>query len=143
MYILFKNIHHYVGMITLVFVLLLTVVSFIYYLQERPVSGQVKRISLITLIFTHTQILLGILLFFSSPIFQNASMKDIMGIAAIRRNYIEHPFSMVLVGVLITIVNAKIKKAPKISVWTILMSVVSLALVLGMIPRAFWNSLLP
>ncbi|CVK15435.1 hypothetical protein Ga0061079_101253 [Apibacter mensalis] len=142
MYILFKNIHHYVGMITLVFVLLLTVVSFIYYLQERPISGQAKKISLLALIFTHTQIVLGIILFFSSPIFQSTSMKDIMGIAAVRRNYIEHPFSMVMVGALITIINAKIKKVPKITVWMLLMSAVSLALVLGMIPRSFWASFL-
>ncbi|MCO6564555.1 MAG: hypothetical protein J6581_03825 [Apibacter sp.] len=142
MYILFKNIHHYVGMITLVFVLLLTVVSFIYYLQERPISGQVKKISLLTLIFTHSQIVLGIILFFSSPIFQNTSIKDIMEMAAIRRNYIEHPFSMVMVGALITIINAKIKKVPKITVWMLLMSAVSLALVLGMIPRSFWASFL-
>lgn len=142
MYILFKNIHHYVGMITLVFVLLLTVVSFIYYLQERPISGQAKKISLLVLIFTHTQIVLGIILFFSSPIFQSTSMKDFMGIAAVRRNYIEHPFSMVMVGALITIINAKIKKVPKITVWMLLMSAVSLALVLGMIPRSFWASFL-
>ena len=142
MYILFKNIHHYVGMITLVFVLLLTVVSFIYYLKERPISGQVKKISLLTLIFTHSQIVLGIILFFSSPIFQNTSIKDIMEMAAIRRNYIEHPFSMVMVGALITIINAKIKKVPKITVWMLLMSAVSLALVLGMIPRSFWASFL-
>jgi hypothetical protein len=142
MYILFKNIHHYIGMITLVFVLLLTVISFIYYLQERPINGHVKKISLLTLIFTHTQIVLGIILFFSSPIFQNISMKDIMGIAAVRRNYIEHPFSMVMVGALITVINAKIKKVPKITVWMLLTSAISLALVLGMIPRAFWNSFL-
>ena len=142
MYILFKNIHHYVGMITLVFILLLTVVSFIYYLQERTMTGQVKKISLITLIFTHTQIIIGLVLFFSSPIFQSSSIKDIMGIGSIRRNYVEHPFSMIIAGILITIINARIKKLPKISVWTLLMSAISLALVIGMIPKAFWNSLI-
>lgn len=140
MYLILKNIHHYVGMATLVFILLLTVVTFIYYLQERSTSKQIKKISLFSLIITHTQIVLGVILYFSSPIFQNISMKDMMGIPQLRQTYVEHPVSMIIAAILLTIVNIKIKKSSKITFSTTLMAAISLALVIGMIPKAFWNS---
>lgn len=143
MYSIFKNIHHYVGMATLVFILLLTVVAFIYYLQQRNTSAQIKKISILTLIFTHTQVLLGIILYFNSPVFQNTTIKDMMGIAPLRQTYIEHPFSMIIAAVLITIVNRKIKKFPNVSFSTTLMAAISLALVIGMIPKVFWHTLIP
>lgn len=140
MYLILKNIHHYVGMATLVFILLLTVVTFIYYLQERSTSKQIKKISLFSLIITHTQIVLGVILYFSSTIVQSTSMKDMMGIPQLRQTYVEHPVSMIIAAILLTIVNIKIKKSSKITFSTTLMAAISLALVIGMIPKAFWNS---
>jgi hypothetical protein len=143
MYTILKDIHHYVALITLMFILLLTVVAFIYYLQERSITGQVKKISLFTLAFTHVQVILGIILLLNSPIFHNTNMKDIMGTASIRRNYVEHPFSMIIVAILVTVVNYHIKKSPRITAWMLALPAISLALVIGMIPRVFWSTLIP
>jgi hypothetical protein len=130
-------------MITLVFILLFTVVAFIYYVQERTITAQVKKISLITLAFTHTQVVAGIILFFSSPIFHNTDMKDLMKIAPIRRNYIEHPFSMIIVATLLTLINYRIKKSSRITVWNLALAAISLAFAIGMVPRVFWSTLIP
>ncbi len=141
MHILFKNIHHYTAMATLVFILLLTIVAFIYFLQTRTISGQVRRISFITLIFTHIQVILGIIVLISSPVLEHTGMKDIMGTATIRRSYVEHPFSMIIAAVLLTVANSSIKKSTNISIKVLALAAISLALVIGMIPRAFWSSL--
>ncbi|MDR2122396.1 MAG: hypothetical protein LBP34_04640 [Flavobacteriaceae bacterium] len=142
MYTIFKNIHHYTAMAVLVFILLFTVVSFIYYIQRRPVSAQIRKISVITIIFTHTQLLLGIVLFLSSPVLHNVGMKDIMTIGTLRRNYVEHPFTMVIVAGLLTFANYHLKKLPRITIWILAVSAISLALVIGMIPKAFWGSII-
>ncbi|WP_128331846.1 hypothetical protein [Apibacter sp. HY039] len=143
MYLILKNIHHYTGMAVLIFVLLLTVVSFIYFLQKRTLSVQVRKISLITLILTHIQVLIGIALLITYFSMSQISFKEIMPNAVMRRNYVEHPTSMVIVAILITIFNSKLKKVQNIKVWMLIVMALSLALVISMIPRVFWSTLLP
>lgn len=139
MYTIIKDIHHYVGMATLVFIFLLTVVCFIYYLQSRTLSTQVRKISLVTLIITHVQVLVGIVLLITY--FSTTEVPFDMKNAILRRNYMEHPLTMVIVAILVTIVNSKMKKATHIKFWMMLVLAISLALVIGMIPRAFWSTL--
>lgn len=139
MYPIIKDIHHYVGMATLVFIFLLTVIAFIYYIQGRVISGQVRKVSTLALILTHIQVLIGIVLLITY--FSTSQVSFDMKNAFLRRNYMEHPLTMIIVAILITIVNTKIKKVTDMKFWMVLVLAISLALVIGMIPRAFWNTL--
>lgn len=76
-------------------------------------TGTDRGINLGALIFTHLQIAIGLILYGVSPkvnIF-NADMGAIMGDAFQRFYAVEHPLTMIVAAVLITIGNSKSKKA--------------------------------
>ena len=71
-------------------------------------DGQVKKLALYTLISMHVQILLGLILYFTSPKVQfGASM---MSDSYLRFFAVEHIFMMIIAVVLITIGYSKSKK---------------------------------
>lgn len=65
-----------------------------------------NKLSLFTLIATHTQILIGLILYFVSPKVDFANMAD----STTRYFTVEHGFLMLIVAVLITIGRSKSKK---------------------------------
>ena len=77
-------------------------------LQSKPFSKLDDKASLWLFIFTHTQLLLGILLYFISPIviFSGTSMKD----ATARYWLVEHISMMLIAIVLITMARITAKK---------------------------------
>ena len=84
------------------------------------------------MIFFHIQALIGlVMLIFFSPGFQAAKesgmlMKD----AAMRNTYVEHPASMIIAAILLTIFNKKVKSNDKLSAGMIIIVVVAIALML-------------
>lgn len=72
------------------------------------------RIALFALIVTHIQLVIGLILFFVSPLglkaISNNGMGTVMKDAVLRLNAIEHPTVMILVVILITIGYSKHKK---------------------------------
>jgi hypothetical protein len=87
-------------------VLILLLVSIIISLQAP--SNSKRKIYLFTLIFTHIQLLIGLVLFFKSSkvVFDSIAMKD----AFLRFYLVEHSLMMILSVVLITIGFRKYKK---------------------------------
>ena len=96
------------------------------------ISGFLRKSTLFTMIFFHIQALIGlVMLFFFSPGFQAAKesgmlMKD----AAMRNTYVEHPASMIIAAILLTIFNKKVKSNDKLSAGMIIIVVVAIALML-------------
>jgi hypothetical protein len=111
-----------------------------------PFDSLTRRFSLFTLIFTHIQILLGIVLYFVSPITKGA-MADFgaaMGESAIRFYAVEHVLTMILAAVAITIGNSKAKKAgtgKKAYNSILLYFTIALILILLRIPWHVWPGL--
>ncbi len=68
------------------------------------------RMALFTLIVSHIQLLLGIVVWFTSDYFGEMSMGEIMKNSAMRSNVVEHPIAMLLAVALITIGYSKHKK---------------------------------
>ena len=55
-------------------------------------------------------------------------MGGLMKNADLRFSYIEHPFSMLVAAVLMTIVNKKVKTSERISVGVVILALVALAM---------------
>ena len=125
---------------------LLLVVVFIIALlivmlgQSGKISKLLRKSTMFVMIFFHIQLIVGLLmLFVSSPfldIINEQGMGAIMKNSALRFTYIEHPFSMIIGAVLMTIVNKKVKTSERISVGVAVLAVVALALFAYAIPFA-------
>ena len=145
MYTAIKHLHSYWAYLVLLVVVLATLNALVSYFAGKEYSPRDFRISLFALIVTHLQLLIGLVLYFVSPLgFQNigkVGMGEIMGNSAYRLNAIEHPLVMILVVVFITIGYSKHKKKlvskPKFKVLAIFYTI-ALVLMLSRIPWSDW-----
>lgn len=112
-----------------VFVVALVMTMFGY---SGKITKLLRKSTLFTMIFFHTQALIGlIMLFFFSPGFKAATEAGILMKDSVARNtYVEHPFAMIVSAVLLTILNKKFKTNDKIQMSWVIMAVIALALML-------------
>lgn len=103
---------HYALMIILIILLLFTVARFFMNSRTGQKFGKFEdKQSLFTLIAAHTQMVLGLSLYFIGPWSSSLSnMGEIMKDATSRLLVIEHPLTMLIAIVLITIGRAKAKR---------------------------------
>lgn len=113
MYTGLKHIHTFLPYLIFIALAGALILSLLKRNNSGPLDSMTKKFSLFTLIFTHTQILLGIVLYFVSPITKTAlsDFSAAMGESAIRFYAVEHVLTMILAAVAITIGNSKAKKA--------------------------------
>ncbi|MGD1318920.1 hypothetical protein [Chryseobacterium sp. 2R14A] len=94
-------------------------------------SGKVnkflKKTTLFTMIFFHVQFLLGIIMLISN-FTKGLDMGAVMKNADLRFQYVEHPFSMLIAAVLMTIINKKVKSNDTISLGIVFMGLIAVAL---------------
>ena len=79
------------------------------------------------MIFFHIQFLIGIVMLvihFTSGMDMGGVMKN----AELRFQYVEHPFSMLIAAVLMTIINKKVKTADTLSLKIFFMGLLAVAL---------------
>lgn len=96
-------------------VLLITVINSIAGLAgKKEFIVKDFRLALFSLIVTHIQLLVGLIIWFVSPMglkaFTNVGMGAVMKDSALRLNAIEHPLMMIIAVVLLTIGFSKHKK---------------------------------
>lgn len=96
------------------------------------ISKLLRKSTLFTMIFFHTQAVIGlIMLFFFSPGFKAAKEAGTLMSDSVSRNtYVEHPFAMIVAAVLLTILNKKFKTNDKLQMSWVIMGFVALALML-------------
>jgi hypothetical protein len=111
MYEFLKPLHSYFALVLLLVLVISIAVVFISKFSKKPFVASHLKTALIGLISSHIQLLLGLVLYFISPLgFSNLSgavMKDSFG----RLHAVEHPLTMIIAVVLITIGYSKAKKA--------------------------------
>jgi hypothetical protein len=113
MYSIILQAHHWIAFIALVSLAYATINGAIGSNSEKVFDDSHRKINLFALISTHTMLLLGIVLLIISPVAQTAfadmgaAMKD----GAVRKAVVEHPTMNIIAAVLVTIGNAKSKKA--------------------------------
>lgn len=114
---------------TAIFVVALLAAMFGY---SGKISKLLRKSTLFTMIFFHTQALIGlIMLFFFSPGFKAAKEAGILMKDAVARNtYVEHPTAMIIAAVLLTIVNKKFKTNDRLNMSWVIMALIAVALML-------------
>lgn len=137
-----KTVHSYWAYLV-VLILVIAVINAIMGLsKKRSFTDKDLRIGLFTLIVSHIQLLIGLGWYFMSPYYKalKTSGADVMGNASSRLLAIEHPITMILAIVLITVGWSKHKKktedAAKFKTFTIFYGI-ALILILARIP---WNN---
>ena len=101
--------HLHSGFAYLVLLILVGVIGYalINLINKKPFTETSRKLSLVGLIAAHTQLLIGFVLYFLSPnvIFSGEAMGDAMS----RLYLLEHPLTMIIGIVLITIGYSKAK----------------------------------
>ena len=143
MYLFIQKFHS--GWAYLVLILLVvTVINAIRgFYSKTEFSAKDRKIALITLIFCHIQLLVGLILYFQSPIgfslIQNVGMSGLD--SATRLTAVEHPFTNIIALTLITVGWSRHKKmelsAAKFKPFMIFYGI-GLILILSMIPWNIW-----
>lgn len=113
MYQAIQTVHSYWAYLVLLVLTLATFNAIIKTLGKKSFGPQDFRISLFTLIVSHLQLLIGLIIYFVSPYFSAFSEVGIKGILAdsvLRLYLVYHPLVMIIVIVLITAGYSKHKK---------------------------------
>ena len=105
MYSVLKTIHSYWAYLALLILVIAAVNALIGISSKKEFGAKDLRVSLFGLIFSHIQLLIGLILYFVSPWFQQWSalgMGGVMKDAQTRLYLVEHPFTNIIAIVLIT-----------------------------------------
>ncbi|MFZ6014463.1 MAG: cytochrome B [Bacteroidota bacterium] len=108
MYTGLLHTHSYLRYFILVMLIVVIVRSLLGFINKKPYTGLDNRLGLFLFILTHTQLLVGIVLFFVSPFvqFSSAAMKTV----STRYWLVEHNTAMLIAIVLITLARTTSKK---------------------------------
>lgn len=143
MYSIVKNLHSYWAYLVLL-VLIIAVANSLYKtFSNKEYAPKDFRIALFTLIVSHIQLLIGLVLYFTSPNgFHSITANGMGGLSPFARLLaVEHPFVGVLAVTFITIGYSKHKKKltskPKNKTIAIFYTI-ALLLVLSRIPWGVW-----
>lgn len=105
-------LHSYWAYLVLILLIVAVVNALIGFTGKKEYNAKDFRISLFTLIVSHIQLLLGLILYFVSPMFDMWSSmgSEVMKTAGVRLYLVEHPLINIIAIVLITIGYSKHKK---------------------------------
>ncbi len=144
MYSVVKSLHSYWAYLVLIVLILATVTAVFKAISDKDYEANDFRKSLFTLIVSHIQLLIGLVLYFVSPrlqLFSELGMGGVMKDAVNRMYLVEHPFINIIAVALITIGYSKHKKKltsnAKLKTIAIFYSI-ALVLFLSRIPWSAW-----
>jgi len=144
MYETVKVLHSYWAYLVLVILIIATINAIVKSVGGKEYSAKDFRISLFTLIISHIQLLIGLVLYFVSPrlaLFSELGMGGVMKDAVNRLYLVEHPTINIIAVALITIGYSKHKKkltsGPKLKIIAIFYTI-ALVLFLSRIPWSTW-----
>ena len=143
MYIYLKTVHSYWAFFVLFILVAVIINAFIGRYMGKEFSTKDLRISLFGLIFSHIQLLIGLILYFVSPWFDQwaAIGMGVMKDAQARLYLVEHPITNILAIVLITIgwsMHKRQSESSKKFLRIILFYSLGLLLLLSGIPWSTW-----
>ncbi len=143
MYQTVQFIHSYWAYLVLIMLLIATFNAIIGFASNKEYGATNFRIALFTLIVSHIQLLIGIVLYFTSGNMARweGGMGEVMGNDTTRLYLVEHPLMMIIAIALITIGYSKHKKKltskPKFKMLAIFYGI-SFLVVLSRIPWSAW-----
>ena len=138
-----KFLHSYWAYLVLILLVISTVNALIKFFGNKEFAAFDFRVSLFTLIVVHIHLILGVVLFFTADyltLISEMGMGEVMKNSLLRSNIVEHPLTMIIAVVLITMGYSKHKKKltskPKFKMLALFYTL-ALVLVLAKIP---WNA---
>ncbi|WP_081210324.1 hypothetical protein [Salegentibacter sediminis] len=144
MYPTIQFIHSYWAYLVLIVLFVASVNSIIGYASNKEYGATNFRLALFSLITSHIQLLIGLVLYFVAPYFNAFSevgMGGVMKDSTLRLYNVEHPLIMIIAIVLITVGYSKHKKKltsqPKFKILAIFYTI-ALILMLSRIPWSTW-----
>lgn len=144
MYDVVKSLHSYWAYLVLIVLIIATVSAIIKTVGDKEYAASDFRKSLFTLIVSHIQLLIGLVLYFVSPrlqLFSESGMGEIMKDSVNRLYLVEHPLVNIIAVALITIGYSKHKKKltsnAKLKTIAIFYTI-ALVLFLSRIPWSTW-----
>lgn len=143
MYNTVQFIHSWWAYLVVLVLVIASINALIGYFSKKEYGAVDFRIALFTLIVSHIQFLIGLVLYFISPYFEGfeGGMGGVMKDSTLRLYLVEHPLMMLIAIVLITIGYSKHKKkltsSPKFKQLAIFYTL-GLVFVLSRIPWANW-----
>ncbi|MEC3906499.1 hypothetical protein VOI54_05685 [Tamlana sp. 2201CG12-4] len=144
MYSVVKTLHSYWAYLVLIILIIAAVNAIVKTVGDKEYEANDFRKSLFTLIVSHIQLLIGLILYVVSPrlqLFSELGMGGVMKDAVNRLYLVEHPFVNILAVALITIGYSKHKKklTSKAKLKTIaIFYTIALLLFLSRIPWSDW-----
>lgn len=144
MYDVVKSLHSYWAYLVLIVLIIATVNAIIKTVGDKEYAANDFRKSLFTLIVSHIQLLIGLVLYFVSPrlqLFSESGMGEIMKDSVNRLYLVEHPLVNIIAVAVITIGYSKHKKklTSNAKLKTIAISyTIALVLFLSRIPWSTW-----
>lgn len=139
MYEFIQKAHSGWAYLAIAFLVIAVINAFIGLSSKKEFTGKDRKIALFALIFTHIQLLFGLILYFVSPLGKAVlgQMKD----PALRLTSLEHPLINIIAIVLITIGWSKHKKLTTSNAQFKTFAVfytIGLLLILSRIPYKMW-----
>jgi uncharacterized membrane protein len=111
MYTTLFGLHSGLRYIVLLLLALALVLAVIGLFAKKPYSEMNRKVNLFAMISTHTQFLVGLILYFFSPMVNYSNMAEAMKEATQRYWTVEHSVMMLFAIVLITVGHSRSKKA--------------------------------
>lgn len=144
MYTTVHFIHEWWAYLVLLVLVIASINSLVGFFAKKEYGANDFRIALFTLIISHLQLLIGLVLYFVAPYFQAFSqigMGGVMKDSTLRLYLVEHPLIMIIAIILITVGYSKHKKKltsrPKFKMLSIFYTL-GLILMLSRIPWSAW-----
>jgi len=141
MYTGFQHMHSAFAYVVLALIVIVILIALIGKLSGKPFSSSLKRLALWSMIALHLQFVIGLVLYFLSPLGFSAISGEMMGDSMLRLYVVEHPTTMLLGIILITIGHGRMKRAvndDRKYMQLILFYTIGLVLVLARIPWDAW-----
>ena len=134
-----KHLHSTLAIILLLALVISIIITAVNYFKSNPYN---RKIALIGFISAHLQLLIGLVIYFVSPLGLQSFSGANMGNSTARLYFLEHPIMMIIAIVLITIGYSKAKKATEdyaANKTVFIMYTIALILILSRIPWSTWS----
>jgi len=110
MYTGLKHLHSGMAYLALLALILAVLMVLIGFFGKKSFTPTTKKVTLVALILSHLQLVVGIILYFVSHVgFKNLS-GEVMKDSVARLNAVEHPLTMIIAIILITIGYSRAKR---------------------------------
>ncbi|GGH31535.1 hypothetical protein GCM10011418_44410 [Sphingobacterium alkalisoli] len=136
-----KHLHSTLAVVLLLALVISIIITAVNYFKSNPYN---RKIALIGFISAHLQLVIGLVLYFTSPLGLKSFSGENMGNSLSRLYFLEHPLLMLIAIVLMTIGYSKAKKAKedyKANKTVFFTYTIALILILTRIPWSTWSLL--